>query len=121
MATTESLTERHTLSLHDSLPIYERLSIEAFGSHLLRSGDLDPIYIALVQARRSGAFSEAQLLLWLLAYVCFYHAGVASWMSEHEGAAFRSEEHTSELQSLMRISYAVFCLTKKKQNHRTNM
>src|SRR3546814_1382418 len=40
----------------------------------------------------------------------------------------RSEEHTSELQSLMRISYAVFCLKKKKQQtklqihttHRTN-
>src|SRR3546814_2583395 len=31
--------------------------------------------------------------------------------------ALRSEEHTSELQSLMRISYAVFCLEKKKQNH----
>src|SRR3546814_8262084 len=31
-------------------------------------------------------------------------------------AGFRSEEHTSELQSLMRISYAVFCLKKKKQN-----
>src|SRR3546814_1819015 len=30
-------------------------------------------------------------------------------------AAHRSEEHTSELQSLMRISYAVFCLKKKKQ------
>src|SRR3546814_8557807 len=29
------------------------------------------------------------------------------------GAAIRSEEHTSELQSLMRISYAVFCLKKK--------
>src|SRR3546814_5991171 len=29
--------------------------------------------------------------------------------------AIRSEEHTSELQSLMRISYAVFCLKKKKQ------
>src|SRR3546814_2352346 len=28
----------------------------------------------------------------------------------------RSEEHTSELQSLMRISYAVFCLKKKKEN-----
>src|SRR3546814_4753812 len=28
----------------------------------------------------------------------------------------RSEEHTSELQSLMRISYAVFCLKKKKKN-----
>src|SRR3546814_8037925 len=30
--------------------------------------------------------------------------------------AARSEEHTSELQSLMRISYAVFCLTKKKHH-----
>src|SRR3546814_10201252 len=30
------------------------------------------------------------------------------------GRALRSEEHTSELQSLMRISYAVFCLKKKK-------
>src|SRR3546814_3391015 len=29
----------------------------------------------------------------------------------------RSEEHTSELQSLMRISYAVFCLKKKKRTH----
>src|SRR3546814_6698889 len=31
--------------------------------------------------------------------------------------AWRSEEHTSELQSLMRISYAVFCLKKKTQNN----
>src|SRR3546814_7429712 len=33
------------------------------------------------------------------------------------GDASRSEEHTSELQSLMRISYAVFCLKKKTQQH----
>src|SRR3546814_5960283 len=32
--------------------------------------------------------------------------------------AARSEEHTSELQSLMRISYAVFCLKKKKTNNK---
>src|SRR3546814_7501392 len=32
----------------------------------------------------------------------------------------RSEEHTSELQSLMRISYAVFCLKTKKKKQRTN-
>src|SRR3546814_8875112 len=32
----------------------------------------------------------------------------------------RSEEHTSELQSLMRISYAVFCLKKKKSNKQIN-
>src|SRR3546814_8174732 len=33
--------------------------------------------------------------------------------------AIRSEEHTSELQSLMRISYAVFCLKKKKKKQRS--
>src|SRR3546814_10225422 len=39
-----------------------------------------------------------------------------SWPST---MASRSEEHTSELQSLMRISYAVFCLKKKKHNYET--
>src|SRR3546814_4026699 len=34
---------------------------------------------------------------------------------EGSGSALRSEEHTSELQSLMRISYAVFCLKKTKK------
>src|SRR3546814_2067054 len=37
----------------------------------------------------------------------------AGLVVDHDGR--RSEEHTSELQSLMRISYAVFCLKKKKQ------
>src|SRR3546814_6563440 len=39
------------------------------------------------------------------------------WLGPQELAAgaLRSEEHTSELQSLMRISYAVFCLKKKKK------
>src|SRR3546814_6509821 len=36
---------------------------------------------------------------------------------ENNARLLRSEEHTSELQSLMRISYAVFCLTKKKTQH----
>src|SRR3546814_8263483 len=40
----------------------------------------------------------------------FLQAGVDRQM---DGLALRSEEHTSELQSLMRISYAVYCLTKK--------
>src|SRR3546814_6001488 len=34
---------------------------------------------------------------------------------EKDGGVWRSEEHTSELQSLMRISYAVFCLKKNKK------
>src|SRR3546814_2149696 len=36
-----------------------------------------------------------------------------AWLDQ----GYRSEEHTSELQSLMRISYAVFCLKKKKTSH----
>src|SRR3546814_8374277 len=36
------------------------------------------------------------------------------------GLSYRSEEHTSELQSLMRISYAVFCLNKKTEVEPTN-
>src|SRR3546814_4430268 len=39
--------------------------------------------------------------------------------AENTTAAFRSEEHTSELQSLMRISYAVFCLKTKNTSTRT--
>src|SRR3546814_9802715 len=39
-------------------------------------------------------------------------------LASDKGLDFRSEEHTSELQSLMRISYAVFCLKKKKQEKR---
>src|SRR3546814_9963322 len=38
--------------------------------------------------------------------------------SQKRHAHVRSEEHTSELQSLMRISYAVFCLKKKKVKYR---
>src|SRR3546814_2030578 len=44
-------------------------------------------------------------------YACMGCAGHAP-----DPAKRRSEEHTSELQSLMRISYAVFCLTKKKKH-----
>src|SRR3546814_3886258 len=38
--------------------------------------------------------------------------------SDKAHRSVRSEEHTSELQSLMRISYAVFCLKKKKKKHK---
>src|SRR3546814_12184858 len=52
---------------------------------------------------RSGVHAQAQ------------HIDIGVEQPEH----VRSEEHTSELQSLMRISYAVFCLKKKKKNKET--
>src|SRR3546814_10160903 len=42
-------------------------------------------------------------------------ATICTWRCRSSGALARSEEHTSELQSIMRISYAVFCLHKKKK------
>src|SRR3546814_7988503 len=41
--------------------------------------------------------------------------GMGPLLKTHQVKRVRSEEHTSELQSLMRISYAVFCLKKKKK------
>src|SRR3546814_2282629 len=51
--------------------------------------------------------------------VCLYHDddkpdGQSRWYLSDGKTEMRSEEHTSELQSLMRIPYAVFCLKKKK-------
>src|SRR3546814_7526690 len=43
--------------------------------------------------------------------------GLTSYVENRIVEALRSEEHTSELQSLMRISYAVFCLKKKTKPH----
>src|SRR3546814_8845768 len=66
---------------------------------------------AEVVAARSSGEALASLAARRLAPWCI----VADYWLSHEesGLAARSEEHTSELQSLMRISYAVFCLKKK--------
>src|SRR3546814_688008 len=64
--------------------------------------------------------------LWAAAYGSGYASGV--WGTYRQWQALgaqvrkgeRSEEHTSELQSLMRISYAVFCLKKKKHIKQTH-
>src|SRR3546814_4400375 len=44
-------------------------------------------------------------------------SGMSVQLAQPASPAARSEEHTSELQSLMRISYAVFCLKKKKRHN----
>src|SRR3546814_2315741 len=49
-----------------------------------------------------------------------YPDSPGTFQSRMRMSKVRSEEHTSELQSLMRISYAVFCLKKKKEQHGTH-
>src|SRR3546814_9220017 len=60
--------------------------------------------------------TEPGKVSWELAQVNHYNT--RSWQ---DYIAKRSEEHTSELQSLMRISYAVFCLKKKNQQTNTKI
>src|SRR3546814_1403365 len=79
----------------------------------------------IARARRTFRYTEAGpegLLKGKRAFIVFASGGVplgsevdfASGYLKHILGFVRSEEHTSELQSLMRISYAVFCLQKKK-------
>src|SRR3546814_4540255 len=93
-----------------------------------RTATLFP-YTTLFRSYHRGRHSAQQRLAGLVhdAVLTVDHAGVLGHRlaalaqqshhqaaGEHRHAHERSEEHTSELQSLMRISYAVFCLKKKK-------
>jgi hypothetical protein len=61
-------------------------SIRDFADGLIRTEDLDPVYPTLVRAN----LSEQQLHRWLMAYFCYYHMGVASYISEFDGDAYWS-------------------------------
>src|SRR3546814_2328489 len=82
----------------------------------LRDGDPSPIAIETLQP---GALvcevvmreTDTALLAGARQRACILHEGIHMLHGQLEE---RSEEHTSELQSLMRISYAVFCLKKKQ-------
>src|SRR3546814_9431743 len=67
-------------------------------------------YTATTTTTASTSFSATPTSL----YAAYSASGTSSSASQLTRPGPRSEEHTSELQSLMRISYAVFCLKKKK-------
>src|SRR3546814_7243811 len=79
------------------------------------SGAKGAIERAVAMAKDHGA-KRALLLPVSAPFHCPLMQPAADAMAEALAKA-RSEEHTSELQSLMRISYAVFCLKKKKKRH----
>src|SRR3546814_2754215 len=91
--TTEIYTYCHTLSLHDALPISGRPRSRPRN----RAGSYTPI---------------PEKVSVPVGCVLSFAVTSPEWA--------RSEEHTSELQSLMRISYAVFCLTKKQHEQNIN-
>src|SRR3546814_8648592 len=77
-----------------------------------RSTRTDTLFPYTTLFRSSGggaphASMDTPIEAWILSMPISIANSAADWMH-------RSEEHTSELQSLMRISYAVFCLKKKK-------
>src|SRR3546814_9775593 len=80
--------------------------LEAYTTWLSGMGLLVLVYYLQAELFMIDA-AVLDLTPWLAAAVSL--AGLA--------LGWRSEEHTSELQSLMRISYAVFCLKKKKKYH----
>src|SRR3546814_3278982 len=98
----------------------ERVHAFTHLSHVYRQGC--SIYSTFVF--RSAGDPDEDMARWRRLKSCvsmaiIEHGGTIS--HQHGvGVDHRSEEHTSELQSLMRISYAVFCLKKKKPTRRTN-
>src|SRR3546814_5302553 len=108
--TTEIYTYVHTLSLHDALPISKAFHkvldrIDTGLEHGALEAWLPDGTTRILGGRQPGPVCEVHLHSW--------RALVQLGLS---GSAGKSEEHTSELQSLMRISYAVFCLKKKNKN-----
>src|SRR3546814_15169975 len=101
---TEIYTYSHTLSLHDALPIY---SVQVVSSKARHRRPEKKANMSVSGAGAQAIRMATGLILACRRYKCF---GCQAPFGS------RSEEHTSELQSLMRISYAVFCL-KKKTTH----
>lgn len=60
------------------------LSVQQFGEGLLRTNDLDPVYVALWKAR----LPHSQLLRLILAYSCLYHLGAAAKLSEFQNKKY---------------------------------
>src|SRR3546814_4780209 len=63
-----------------------------------------------------GIFPLASKFTLFAIRIAVVHVITQARLRRRVGGGLRSEEHTSELQSLMRISYAVFCLKKKKRD-----
>src|SRR3546814_5196898 len=106
---TDTLFPDTTLCRYCGIDLIER----AFAPRI----DLDRIVVALAaRFDAGGGVGVLDAAAWRVRGGSAMRGRPGGWRMQ------RSEEHTSELQSLMRISYAVFCLNKNttQRNHRTN-
>src|SRR3546814_6173501 len=89
-----------------------------FRSHLPASLYEIKIFLVIEEHLGDNVFGSLFYFLFQESQVCFQ---VRGFKMLFRIAGDRSEEHTSELQSLMRISYAVFCLKKKTRHINTKV
>lgn len=67
----------------------------AWGQELIRTGDHDPLYIALWRAEKAWTFDRGRVRRFLVAYWCCYSVGASWWISQHEGLNFWRRMHTA--------------------------
>src|SRR3546814_2881469 len=117
-ATTEIYTYGHTLSLHDALPIWlaalpqVATALGTSKAELVGEAEQAALQAAIVEKQTVAGAAVTQEMLAAIAATPVETSAFAT-LDRSADERLRSEEHTSELQSLMRISYAVFCLKKK--------
>src|SRR3546814_6291467 len=97
------------------------------GGSLVTGSGGDPLYDGSALAKRGMIVVSINYRLGMFGW--FAHPALSAESPDHLSGNYglldqiaaleRSEEHTSELQSLMRNSYAVFCLKKKNKKHKT--
>src|SRR3546814_3216881 len=105
------------------MPILHRGMIVSLWLAALAGGIVPLLWVSIIQRVMTFTADDQMIdgqilgasLITLFAYVgsLVGIGGILALLAEIRLAPRRSEEHTSELQSLMRISYAVFCLKKK--------
>src|SRR3546814_3478286 len=78
-----------------------------------RQASRNPLRRMGIAGGDTSSLAARKLGIWALAFERVLTPGVTICRARSDDPRLRSEEHTSELQSLMRISYAVFCLKKK--------
>src|SRR3546814_4723040 len=113
-------TYGHTLSLHDALPIGKVfIAVTHRGEVEIHEGWLSRKEARCAAKRAASTDADGEAIEAATVARPEVTKAMQNYLELHRQAVVRSEEHTSELQSLMRSSYADFCIRKKKSTSYT--